>query len=40
MAKLEPKVRPKIGLLYSGLKVYWFQFPEFIEIGSNMYKNI
>ena len=36
MAKLEPKVTPKIGVLYTGLKAYWPQFPEFLEIGANM----
>ena len=32
------KVRPKIGLMYTGLKVYWAQYPQFVEIGSNMYE--
>ena len=36
MAKLEPKVTPKIGVMYTGLKAYWPQFPEFLEIGSKM----
>ncbi|MCL1896426.1 MAG: hypothetical protein FWG03_07770 [Clostridiales bacterium] len=38
MGKLERKVRPKIGLLYSGLAAYWPQYPEFQEIGANMLK--
>lgn len=36
MAKLEPKVVPKIGVMYTGLKAYWSQFPEFLDIGSKM----
>ena len=34
---MEPRVRPKIGLMYTGLAAYWPQYPEFLEIGSNMY---
>ncbi len=37
MAELQPRVRPKIGLMYTGLAAYWPQYPEFLEIGSNMY---
>lgn len=36
MAKLEPKVTPKIGVMYTGLKAYWPQFPEFLDIGAKM----
>jgi L-arabinose isomerase len=36
MSKLEPKVKPKIGILYAGLAAYWPQYPEFLEIGTNM----
>ena len=36
MSKLEPKVTPKIGVMYCGLKAYWPQYPEFLEIGTNM----
>jgi L-arabinose isomerase len=38
MSKHERKVRPKIGLLYAGLEAYWSQFPDFVEIGTNMLK--
>ncbi|MCL2111218.1 MAG: hypothetical protein FWH32_02985 [Clostridiales bacterium] len=37
MAELKPKVRPKIGLLFTGLHIYWDQFPQLQEIGHNMY---
>ena len=37
MANLEVKVTPKIGFLFTGLKAYWPQFPEFIDIGNEMY---
>ncbi|MEG0785445.1 MAG: hypothetical protein RR389_08485, partial [Christensenella sp.] len=36
MAKSEPKVTPKIGVMFTGLKAYWAQFPEFLDIGSKM----
>ncbi len=36
MSKLTPKVNPKIGVMYTGLKAYWAQFPEFLEIGTKM----
>jgi len=38
MAELIPKVRPKIGLMYAGLKAYWPQYPELEGIGNGMYE--
>jgi L-arabinose isomerase len=38
MGILDRKVKPKIGFLFTGLEVYWSQYPEFVEIGSNMYE--
>jgi len=29
-------VTPKIGLMYTGLKIYWPQYPEILDIGKNM----
>ena len=40
MSKLEPKVRAKIGLLPTGLKIYWEQFPGLKEKGMKMYDTL
>lgn len=40
MSKLEPKVKAKIGLLPTGLKIYWEQFPELKEKGLKMYDRL
>lgn len=40
MSKLEPKVRAKIGLLPTGLKIYWEQFPDLKEKGMKMYDKL
>jgi len=37
MSKLEPKVKPRIGLLPTGHKIYWSQFPTLKEKGMKMY---
>ncbi len=36
MGILDRKVKPKIGFMFTGLKAYWAQFPQFLEIGSHM----
>jgi len=38
MTELHPKVKPKIGLMFTGLKAYWPQFPELGDIGRDMYE--
>ena len=40
MSKLEPKVKPKIGLLPTGHKIYWSQFPGLKERGMKMYAGL
>ena len=40
MSKLEPKVKAKIGLLPTGLKIYWEQFPSLKEKGLKMYDKL
>ena len=40
MLKLEPNVTPKIGLLPTGHKIYWSQFPNLKERGLNMYQKL
>ena len=40
MSKLEPKIRPKIGLLPTGHKIYWGQFPRLKERGMKMYERL
>ena len=40
MSKLEPKVKAKIGLLPTGLKIYWEQFPSLKEKGLRMYDKL
>lgn len=40
MSKLEPKVKPRIGLLPTGLQMYWFQYPRLKERGLEMYNNL
>ena len=40
MSKLEPKVRPRIGLLRTGHKIYWSQFPGLKERGMKMYAKL
>ena len=37
MSKLEPKVTPRIGLLPTGLQIYWEQYPTLRERGLAMY---
>ena len=36
----ERKVRPKIGLLPTGHKIYWKQFPGLKDMGTNMYRKL
>ena len=40
MSKLEPKVKAKIGLLPTGLKIYWEQFPDLKNKGMKMYDKL
>lgn len=40
MSKLEPKVRARIGLLPTGHKIYWEQFPTLKERGMRMYDKL
>lgn len=40
MSKLEPKVKAKIGLLPTGLKIYWEQFPSLKDKGLKMYDQL
>lgn len=40
MSKLEPKVRPRIGLLPTGHKIYWEQYPGLRERGLKMYDEL
>ena len=40
MSKLEPKVKPRIGLLPTGLKIYWEQFPDLKDKGMKMYDKL
>ena len=35
---MQRKVWPKIGLMYTGLKAYWPQYPELEGIGNGMYE--
>ncbi len=37
---LGTKVNPKIGLLPTGHKIYWGQFPELKEMGNKMYQKL
>lgn len=37
---LEVKVKPRIGLLPTGHKIYWGQFPELKKMGEAMYKKL
>ena len=37
---LSPKVRPKIGLLPTGHKIYWGQFPHLKDMGIAMYERL
>ena len=37
MTMLQARVRPRIGLLPTGHKIYWGQFPELKEKGLRMY---
>jgi L-arabinose isomerase len=36
----EPKIKPKIGLLPTGHKMYWSQFPKLKEMGEQMYRRL
>lgn len=40
MSKLEPKVTPKIGLLPTGLHMYWLQYPRLKARGMAMYNQL
>lgn len=40
MSKLEPKVTPRIGLLPTGHKIYWEQYPSLRERGIKMYDRL
>lgn len=40
MSKLEPKVKPKIGLLPTGLSMYWQQYPGLKDRGLKMYDEL
>ena len=40
MSKLEPKVTPRIGLLPTGLQIYWEQYPTLRERGLAMYDQL
>ena len=40
MSKLEPKVTPRIGLLPTGLQIYWEQYPRLKERGLAMYDRL
>ena len=40
MSKLEPKVTPRIGLLPTGLQIYWEQYPRLRERGLAMYDQL
>lgn len=40
MSKLEPKVTPRIGLLPTGLQIYWEQYPRLRERGMAMYDQL
>ena len=40
MSKLELKVIPKIGLLPTGHKIYWSQYPLLKERGMAMYEKL
>lgn len=37
---LKARVRPKIGLLPTGHKIYWAQYPELKEMGTRMYEKL
>ncbi len=37
---LTPKVRPRIGLLPTGHKIYWGQFPNLKKMGTAMYEKL
>lgn len=37
---LKPRVRPRIGLLPTGHKIYWGQFPNLKEMGTHMYEKL
>ena len=37
---LQPKVRPRIGLLPTGHKIYWGQFPNLKKMGTAMYEKL
>ena len=37
---LKAKVRPRIGLLPTGHKIYWGQFPNLKEMGMRMYEKL
>ena len=37
---LKAKVKPNIGLLPTGHKIYWSQFPELKEMGEKMYQKL
>ncbi|MEG1515052.1 MAG: hypothetical protein RSD95_09235 [Clostridia bacterium] len=37
---LAPRVTPKIGLLPTGHKIYWGQFPHLKEMGARMYEKL
>ncbi len=37
---LAPKVRPRIGLLPTGHKIYWGQFPNLKKMGTAMYEKL
>ncbi len=37
---LQAKVRPKIGLLPTGHKIYWGQFPQLKEMGTRMFEKL
>jgi L-arabinose isomerase len=37
---LQPKVKPKIGLLPTGHKIYWGQFPSLKKMGEAMYNRL
>ena len=40
MSKLEAKVTPRIGLLPTGHKIYWEQYPSLREKGLKMYDKL
>lgn len=40
MSKLEAKVKPRIGLLPTGHKIYWSQYPSLKDRGTKMYQKL